>query len=457
MRDRHHNVFYYFRGPSKAASASEQEEAEHQQVEDNTTKALINVLEHGAPDLTASFLARFVPYAAAQGRSPAAYFLQRGPDSDPAEPTWMLGLSVLGELDPASISAPDVGGSRIDAAVQLRGSALVLIEVKVVEYLDYQQLCRHAKRWRIPVLSSDPRSWPADGQWKLARWADVYRWARDALAEVTDSVSRFLLQQFAEYLELVGLAPFNGFREEHFEFFDAPPAGRSWATQSEIKTRLRGVWEAICEALTAEEVAALGEIHTNPLGLDDPNAVAQANWESEERDSTNISIELTSSELQVNLVAWTVAPARMLEAWFAPDGIVGAKDGLDAYELVVFRRRPSNYDRKGTGKSAQYRPERRNQIERADQQRLSAVLGQRLQDLRADWRSDPDEKWEKLAYHVRRAWPRAQVVKQGVALIPELVESIRELIPVVQRINRGRYPPSPSHDSDGSLQRPALR
>jgi hypothetical protein len=63
-----------------------------------------------------------------------------------------------------------------------------------------------------------------------------------------DDVSRFLLRQFAEYLELVGCAPFNGFREEHFDFFDALPAKRSSATRSEVKTRLRGVWEAIFEA-----------------------------------------------------------------------------------------------------------------------------------------------------------------------------------------------------------------
>ena len=436
MRDRHHNVFYYFRGPSKAAPVSEQDEAEHRQIEDNTTKALINVLEHGDPGLTASFLTRFVPNAATQGESPV-YFLQQGPDGDPAEPSWLLGLSVLGKLDPASVTVPAVGGSRIDAAIQLPGSALVLIEVKVVEYLDYEQLWRHAKRWKLPVPSTDPSSWPADAPWRLARWADVYHWARDALTEVTDSVSRFLLQQFAGYLEVLGLAPFNGFREEDFDFFAGPASERSWATQSEIKTRLRGAWDAIFEALTPAEVAALGKIHTNPLRRDDSNATAQANWlpEPERSRRTNISIELTSSELQVNLVGWKVDQAQMLEAWLAADGIVGSKDALDAYELVVFRRRPYNYASKDQGKQPWYQQET---YHLSDRQRLSAIAGQRLQDLKAHWRSEPDPAWEKLAYHVRRAWPRVQVLEQGAALVPEMVECVRELMPIVQRINQGR-------------------
>jgi hypothetical protein len=256
---------------------------------------------------------------------------------------------------------------------------------------------------------------------------------------VTDSVSRFLLQQFAEYLELVGLAPFGGFSEEHFDFFDA--AERSSAIESEIKTRLRGLWAAILEPLNPAEVDALEPIHINPLGPDDPNVVAQANWEPDEdvRDRrTNISIELRSCELQVNLVGCKVEQARMLEAWLAPDGIVGPKDGLDDYELVVFRRRPYNYGRKDQGKRPWWRRETPESRQPVDRQRLSAIRGQRLQDLRAQWRSEPDAKWEKLAYAVQRRWRRAQVVEQGPALIPELVESIRELMPAVQRINRGR-------------------
>lgn len=409
---------------------SEQEEAQHRQVEDNTTKALINLLEHAEPSLTASFLAEFVATAELDG-SPPSYYLQRGPDGEPGEPTWLLGLSVLGELDPLSATAPVSGGSRVDAAIQLPGSALVLIEVKVVEYLDYQQLCRHAERWKLPVLPPAPDTWATDASWKLARWADVYRWAKDLLPEITDDVSRFLLQQFAEYLDLVGLAPFNGFRKEHFDFFAAPASERNWATQSEIKTHLRGMWEAIFEALTPDEASALGEIHTNHLSLEDSAAAAQTNWGE---PGTNITIELTKNEIQVNLVGWNADQAEALEAWLAPGGGVGSTSGLDEYELVVFRRRPYNYTLKGQGKRPWYQKET---YHLSDRQPLSALRQKQLRELRSQWREEPDPAWEKLAYHVRRAWPRDQAVTDGAGLVPEMVQAIRELMPVVKQINRG--------------------
>src|SRR4030042_5956300 len=50
MVDFHHNVFYYYRG-SKA-----QVQAYERQLENNTTKALINTLEHGSEGVTTGFL-----------------------------------------------------------------------------------------------------------------------------------------------------------------------------------------------------------------------------------------------------------------------------------------------------------------------------------------------------------------------------------------------------------------
>jgi hypothetical protein len=62
----HHNVFFYDRGPSARESRQEGERYQ-QQVEDNSTKALVNVLQHGGPDVARGFLRRFAP---ALGRPP---------------------------------------------------------------------------------------------------------------------------------------------------------------------------------------------------------------------------------------------------------------------------------------------------------------------------------------------------------------------------------------------------
>lgn len=429
MRGRHHNIFYYFRGPSKTAgSAQAQEEAQHRQVEDNTTKALVNLLECAEPELTVSFLKRFGPLASLDGLDERSYHLQGGPQA-PAENAWLLGLSVLGKVDPKAGQAPTEGGNRIDAAIHLPGSSLVLIEVKVVEYLDLHQLARHSKEWQLPLPPVDHSAWPDGAPWGLARWTDVYEWASAADDAATEPVSRFLLDQFRAYLQLVGLAPFAGFRDEHFQWLPLPAGHRSWDIQTEIKAHLRTMWEAILERLAPDEAQRLGEIHANQLPLDATVAAAQTNWGEY---GVNITIELTPDELQVNLVGWNAPQAELLQAWLAPDGHVRSDAAIENLELAVFRRRPYNYAQKGTGKKSWWQKER---FEPADRQPVGELAGKPLAALAAGWRDDADPSWEKLSYHLRRAWPRTAAVAAGPDLVPELVETVRALLPLLAQIN----------------------
>lgn len=107
--------FFYYRGPS-ARESRQAGERYQQQVEDNSTKALVNVLEHGGPDATRSFLRRFAP-ALADGWPPGALpelFLQRGPTGAlPSGRRLLLGLSLLGQVDGPLEASGD--GSRVDA------------------------------------------------------------------------------------------------------------------------------------------------------------------------------------------------------------------------------------------------------------------------------------------------------------------------------------------------------
>jgi len=256
----HHNVFFYYRGPS-ARESREEGERYQQQVEDNSTKALVNVLEHGGPVVVQSFLRRFAPALAdgwGAGTTPEL-FLQRGPPGElPSGRRLLLGLSLLGQVDGPLVASGQ--GSRVDAAILVAGVGLLAVEVKVVDDLDGPQLARHAQRWDIV---DEPL---------LARWAHVWRWARDERAQ-RDGIAGFLLLQFCEYLEILGFAPWAGFRSEDFEFFLHP----SWEQRTIVRNRMAGAWERILEELDDAERALLGSVHSGRFGLQEPVAWAQTN------------------------------------------------------------------------------------------------------------------------------------------------------------------------------------
>src|SRR5271166_3305169 len=230
MRGRHHNIFYYYRGPSSSGQSAKEEERYQAQVEDNSTKALVNVLELGGPALTRGFLARFAPPLAdgwPEGCTPALY-IQGGPKDVPGKTRLLLGLSLLGTVEGDLVEGQ--GGSRIDAAIDVPDVGMLAIEVKVVDSLEGPQLARHASRWKTtsPLL--------------LARWTEVWRWAREERG-AAGGLQTFLLDQFCEYLEILGFAPWRGFRLEDFTFFEAPTIEQ----RAIVNSRLTGAWERILE------------------------------------------------------------------------------------------------------------------------------------------------------------------------------------------------------------------
>ena len=141
MTSPHHNVFFYYRGPTPAR-AGRRASATTQQVEDNSTKALVNVLELSGADVVASFLRRFAPVLAEAwpGASPSSSY-NVGRRARRRRAAGFLGLSLLGQVKGPFIAASE--GSRIDAAILVPGAGLLAVEVKAVDDLDGPQLARH--------------------------------------------------------------------------------------------------------------------------------------------------------------------------------------------------------------------------------------------------------------------------------------------------------------------------
>lgn len=410
MRGRHRNVFYYYRGPTTASASSKDEDRYQQQVEDNSTKALVNVLDLGGGDLIRSFLGRFVPPLAAgwSAGSTPELFLQGGPQPAPAGTRLLLGLSILAHID--GPLTPDGPGSRIDAAILVPGVGMLAIEVKVVDDLNGAQLARHMEHWGIT------------GPPVLVRWADVWRWARAQLQGNPEPV-RFLLGQLCDYLEILGFAPWGGFREEDFEFFASPTLEQ----RSIVRSRMSNAWHRVFEELNDDQRRLLGQAHSNQLPMTGSTAAcAQTNFG---QPVVNLTLELNSYELQLNVVGWNDAPARLLVTWLhSPTGGVVTAE-LRGFEVVLFER-TAIVDHAG---NPFWQRAIGNEVDRFAADTVGTGALARWID---GWEGRTDPKWRKLAVHIRRTYSRPVVLGQAEGLAATLASDVRRLLPVLRAVNR---------------------
>jgi len=184
------NIFYYYRGPGYKKKSQFDT-----QIEDNTTKALVNVLENCRPGL----LKRFLAIAGIDIR------VQKAAEYD---------LQVEGLL------------SRPDAEIQI-GDERVFIESKVGSALEEKQIERHlASITKGFLVCITPRAEDRDvikrfneKKLKLITWRDVYVNFDEYRKRSQHEVSNFFISEFLEYLEAINMAPFSGWEQGDFEAF----------------------------------------------------------------------------------------------------------------------------------------------------------------------------------------------------------------------------------------------
>lgn len=409
---RFHNVFHYFRGPSAG------DETYDRQLENNATKALINVLEHSDPSVLRSFIARFIGVeSSTNGR---VFGIEGGPEEvAPRTRSWLLAIA----SEPTIPFPPDGhesggGKGRIDASIYVPGEILVVLEVKVGDgQFDYAQLETRAKRWNVTEA------------WIPVAWRDIYLWARDFEASGPDPLSTFLLKQLVAFLRTVGLAPFVGLEPEDFAFFAGNSTTRSWERQAIVKARVRELWTQVFRSLDRHERDRLGEIHVHQLRLQDTHVSAQSNAERE--DLVNPTLEIGAEDVQLNLVGWKMEQAASVERWLRSDKATAltASPGL---EVVVYVRRALGYGTPGKKPVFQKAPGFvLGRIPSSDftVERLDEVLSRIA-----------DPAWEKAAYHIRRSWSRGEAVAAGVTLAKELVDGIRLFLPWLDEMNAEKSP-----------------
>jgi len=208
MKDFHHNIFYYYRG-----SNQEHEKLNDPQLENNTTKALINTLKHCSPGIAVKFLKwlgitttkriQFELQKATIGKERIHHVPQR----------LLLGLVAVPEKDRDSIcdklDGPAGKGSTPDAWIY-GDDFVVAIESKVGDdSLDLDQMRGHFLK-----LKGNSKAKP---KCLVRTWAEVHHFFGRLSDELTEK-DKWLVAQFRQYLEWKGMTEFSGFEEWMFEF-----------------------------------------------------------------------------------------------------------------------------------------------------------------------------------------------------------------------------------------------
>jgi len=201
MRDPHQNIFFYYRGPSKNREVSLYDF----QVEDNTTKSLINVFEFCCQSGFEDLFDRFLKAVDAPKR-PVAYFkLQKG----------------------LSDSRPDALIDLVDYNIH--------IESKVRAKLDIDQIKRHLKDISsqdiLVVITNERHDQEqldkiGDKRLRYLDWAGVHNLCLKAIEVIRADrhmvAIRNFIEQFVDYMEVVVMTEFNGFKNSDFDFWVDP-------------------------------------------------------------------------------------------------------------------------------------------------------------------------------------------------------------------------------------------
>ncbi|MCK4642302.1 hypothetical protein KAU32_01570 [bacterium] len=185
------NIFYYYRGPG-----SKKHGDFDKQIEDNTTKALINTLEKSRKNILKSFL-KLVDI------------------NVPIESKVILyDLQVSEKF------------SRPDGLIQIADQS-VYIESKIDAPLEREQLERHLQSIdKGYLLCITPREKDfdlikkmRDNRLRFITWEQIFHLFKSTLPRIKDVQTRFVLTEFLEYLEVINMAPFTGWQKKDFEAF----------------------------------------------------------------------------------------------------------------------------------------------------------------------------------------------------------------------------------------------
>ncbi|MBI3051731.1 hypothetical protein HYY74_04720 [Candidatus Woesearchaeota archaeon] len=187
MRDPHQNIFWYYRSQTKDKETD-------LQIENNATKALINLLEYSEPEVIESFLQLLKIH-------PKIYH----------EPKYLLQRKRTGSIP--------------DAEIRLENGSIVYIESKVKASLNIKQLEEHLKAIKdkdyLVYISNNSSDFVQVKKLSDKIITILWKAIHHDLTGIktSDKKTNLLLEQFKEFLEVMNLTNFIGFKDIDFDYF----------------------------------------------------------------------------------------------------------------------------------------------------------------------------------------------------------------------------------------------
>jgi len=198
MRDPHQNIFYYYRGPSSKDTAS----LHDIQVEDNTTKALINLLEFTKRVEFGLLIDRFLKLVGVASKQVTSFRLQK--HEEKSRPDGVINFADNKMYIESKVAAP-LGLDQIARHRRLLAPNDFLIVITNVE----------TDREKVERLNN-PKI-------KYTSWKDIHRAFLDVTREIRtiqkQAPIRELINDFLNYLEVIVMTDFSGFKDEDFDFW----------------------------------------------------------------------------------------------------------------------------------------------------------------------------------------------------------------------------------------------
>lgn len=193
--------------------------------------------------------------------------------------------------------------------------------------------------------------------------------------------------------------------------FSLPEPGAPSLVVSEAMGQL---WEEVRHRLDAADDEALGNVHVGKKEYE--QGWAHTN---DGQDCVNLTLELFDDELQLNLVGWQQVQSDALKKWLQTVRGEDAVNALDGYEVVAYKR---------VAHKGQWQGAKGFELAACSAPDFNGNwLFQQMAALRS-------KKEEKPAFHLRRAWPRAEAEGLGEELPPAIAAEVRRLMPLLRDI-----------------------